>query len=514
MQPGGPVTRTEPPQTREPPPVTIQNILYWAFAAYLVATGIYIISENRQPSKTFSWMLLFTALPGVGVLIYFLFGRDLSFGHSRTLMQQDLAGRLAPLLGGIEPQHQDALRRMANDPGASRELAELVRSTSHSPVTTRNSLQILRNADEAYPPLLRDMRHARHSIHLQFYSWNADELGGELKRILHQKVAEGVEVRILYDPIGSLLMLKRRYIREMRAGGVRMEPFSKLWRLHTISYRNHRKIAVFDGLIGHTGGLNIGGEHIEPPKGFDLWRDTNIRVVGSAASLLQVVFAIDWHNATGEDLLTPQYFPPAPAEEPDPAPEQPSGVIDSEAGVPVQMSVSGPDSEWRAIRQLYFALITSARSHVYLQSPFFILDVSIAEALKAAALAGIDVRIMISERGTGQYIPYWAAHTYMEDIAASGAQVLLYRSGYLHAKILSIDGEIVSIGSANIDIRSFSINYELNAVIYDRDAAGQVEADFHRDIADCVEFTVEGYRARGRLLRFRDSVCRLLSPLM
>jgi cardiolipin synthase len=346
-----------------------------------------------------------------------------------------------------------------------------------------------------------DLRKARRFVHLQTYSWASDKVGAELKGILLAKASEGVEVRVLYDPIGSLLRLNPFYRRAMRRGGVRMEPYSPLWRLHTIGYRNHRKLAVIDGEVGYTGGLNIGHEHLEPGRGFDAWRDTHLRVEGSAAAVLQAVFEIDWRNAVGEDLDGPRYLAPVDAARGGPS-------------VPVQITVSGPDSQWAAIRQLYFAMIMAARRTVRIQSPFFVLDASITEALKAAALAGTDVQVMLSERGVGQIIPYWAGNTYAAEVADAGVKVHLYRGGYLHAKTICIDGEICSIGSANMDIRSFSINYELNAVIYDRAAAGAVEAAFERDLAACVPFDPEEYRSRAIPVRFRDSVMRLCSPLL
>ena len=481
-------------------PVSMGSLLSYAFAAYLVVTGIFIIAENRRPSATFAWMMLFALLPGAGVVVYLLFGRKV-FGQTRRLAQQDLTNRLKPVLERLEPEHRAAMEALAREGEHDALIAQLIASTSLSHVSTGNRVELLRNADAAYPALFEDLKRARHSIHLQYFSWGSDELCEGLKDVLAQKVAEGVTVRILYDPLGSLTMLKRSYLREMRAAGIMMRPLSKLWRIHTISYRNHRKIAVIDGLVGHTGGLNIGGEHLEPPPGFDLWRDTNVRIEGTAVSLLQAVFVTDWRNATDEDILTLDLFPEPPADL-------------AGARLPVQMALSGPDSRWASIRQLYFAMITNARERICLQSPFFILDDTIAEALKTAALQGVDVRIMISERGTGQFLPYWAANTYLKDVARSGAKILLYRTGYLHAKIAAMDGRVCTIGSANIDIRSFSINYELNAVFYHEALTRAVEADFDRDALECVEFTARDYAARKPWLRFRDSLARLLSPLL
>ena len=216
---------------------------------------------------------------------------------------------------------------------------------------------------------------------------------------------------------------------------------------------------------------------------------------------LQAIFLIDWANATDEVLDPAPYF--AALSEDDKA-----------ADLPVQICLSGPDSEYEAIRQLYFELIVSAKKQVLIQSPFFILDETLSEALKLKALSGVDVQVMISPNGPGQFLPYWAANTYALDVARAGVKVLHYDAGFLHAKTVCIDGKISSIGTANWDIRSFSINYELTAVIYDVGVSQELVQAFEADVADCVAFDVATYRARGRLLRFRDSVARLAAPLL
>jgi cardiolipin synthase len=287
----------------------------------------------------------------------------------------------------------------------------------------------------------------------------------------------------------------------MEAAGIRMAPTSPLWRLHTISYRNHRKITVIDGRIGYTGGMNIGKEHIDGGEGFDSWRDTQVRIVGEGAAVLQGVFMVDWYNAVRENLFSPAYFPTVAT--------QPA-----EGDVPVQILTSGPDSQWAGIRQLYFFMIMTAQRHVFLQSPYFILDASIAEALKSTALSGVDVRVMLTARPSGNPLPGFAGNTFILDVIRAGVRVFLYEKGYLHAKTISIDSEICSIGSANIDIRSFSINYEINAVLYSQRLATELEEAFERDLAYCSEFDAGEYRKRNAAFRLRDSVARLFSPLL
>jgi cardiolipin synthase len=287
----------------------------------------------------------------------------------------------------------------------------------------------------------------------------------------------------------------------MGAAGVRMVPTSPRYRRPTISYRNHRKITVIDGTIGDTGGMHIGQEHLDGGEGFDAWRDTQVRLVGEGAALLQAVFMVDWDNAVRENLFADASFPE-------------HATPPAAGDVAVQILTSGPDAQWAAIRQLYALMIVSAQRHVCLQSPSFILDASLEEALKAAALAGVDVRVMLSARESGMPLPNWAGHTYMVDAVQAGVRACLYQKGYLHAKTISIDSAICSIGSANVDIRSFSIDYELNAVLYNERLAGELEQAFERDLVHCTAFHVAAYEERHAALRFRGSVTQLCPPLL
>jgi cardiolipin synthase len=477
------------------------NLLSLAAAVYVVAATIYIVSENRRPQSSFAWLFLFITLPVLAPVLYVLFGRMRGgVGRTRSLIQHNLPGHLVQTLDQLETEHAQALEDLAACPRPRDRLARLIFSNARVYVTLSNRVELLQDAARAYPRLMDDLRAARSSIHLQYYIWENDSVGAAFEAILAERAAAGVEVRLLYDPVGSFGAFgpfRRRALRKM---GIDARPYSPLWRVHTISYRNHRKIAVIDGRIGHTGGLNIGAQHLDPGPRFDHWRDTHLRLEGASVLALQGVFAIDWTNATREHLLGPGYFPP------------PAGFTDDR--LPVQLCLSGPDSEWRAIRQQYFAMIVGARKRVRVQTPFFILDETVMEALKAAALAGVDVSVMIPVNGPGQYLPYWAANTFKAEAAEAGVEVLLYEGGFLHAKTVSVDGEIASIGSGNWDIRSFSINYELNALIYDSRLAGALEAAFDADRRNCRVFDVEAYRATPVWRRFRDSAARLISPLM
>ena len=467
---------------------------------YTLTVAAFVILENRAPQSTFAWLFLLLAFPFGGLVIYVLFGRRRhAFSRERVLTNlihgTKLAERSAALIAG----QPEKLNVLAQSRGEYARVATMLWATARSPLTFSNDLEVLQNADEKYPRLLEDLRAAGESIHMLYYEWASDDFTEKVAELLIGKARQGVVVRILYDPVGSFTMLSWRYVRVLRRGGVRMVPFSPLHRLHTLSYRSHRKIAVIDGRIGYSGGLNMTATQLTGPKGFTGWRDTHARVAGEAVPILQAVFSTMWHNTTGENIFDDRHFPEVPA---------------TTARVPIQVVSAGPDSQWEAIRHSYLAMIAVAHHHVYLQSPFLILDTSLAEAMKTAALAGLDVRVMIAPRG-GELSPaYRAGMTYAADMARAGVQVLLYEGAYFHSKTACVDSMLCSIGSANMDIRSFSINYETNLVIYDERVTRELEADFMADLAHSVAFSAEAYHARPRTSRFVDSTLRLCAPLL
>jgi len=478
------------------------TVLITLLAVYALVTGVFLISENRRPQATLAWLLAFYFAPVVGVVVYLLFGRNWkAFSNQRKLLMQDLDANASPILNPLFSQQDAEIPRLEKESPSHKKLLMLVRRNSRSALTMRNRVEIQQNASVFYPRLMEDIQAAQQSIHLQYYIWRADDFTASLQKLLAAKAREGVEVRLLYDPVGSRVRLRRVLTREMQAAGVRVSHTSPFYHLHTVSYRNHRKITVIDGVIGYTGGMNIGQEHLDGGSSFDYWRDTQVRIVGQGAALLQAVFMVDWYNAVREDLFAAKYFPQ-------------EAIAPAQTDVPVQILTSGPDSQWAAIRQLYSQMIVTAERHVYLQTPYFILDASITGALKSAALSGVDVRVMVSAKEAGNPVVTWAANTYLEEVIAAGVRVYLYQKGYLHAKTISIDSRICSIGSANVDIRSFSINYELNAVLYDEQLARQLEEAFVRDLENCTEFDLHAYHDRNAVVRFRDSVARLFSPLL
>jgi cardiolipin synthase len=467
---------------------------------YALSVTAYLALQNRTPQSTFAWILLFVLFPPAGLLTYIMFGRGRhAFSRELTmtkLLERSTLAHRAAVVVAAQPR---AIADLAATQGEFARLAGMLWVSSRAPLTTGNRLDILQNASEKYPRLLDDVRAASQSIHMLYYEWASDAFTETVAEALRERVRRGVEVRILYDPVGSFSMLKREYVQGLRRDGIKMQPFSPVYQLHTLSYRSHRKLAILDGRIGYSGGLNMTEKHLTGPKGFTGWRDTHTRVTGEAVTILQSVFATMWTNATGEDLFDGRYFPAIP---------------EVEGGVPIQVVSAGPDSRWETIRQSYLAMIALARDHVYLQSPFLILDTSVAEAMTTAALAGVDVRVMIAPGG-GELSPaYRAGMTYAAEMARAGVRVLLYTGAYFHSKTISVDSRICSVGSANIDIRSFSINYETNLVIYDEAVTRELESDFLADLEHCVVFKADAYDAIKTSSRLVDSIMRLCSPLI
>jgi cardiolipin synthase len=468
---------------------------------YLIAAAIYIIMENRTPQSTFAWLFLFITFPIVGVIIYIFFGHGWrAFSQEQTIARQELGNDFMRDLGSLLARQGEYIDRVATEKPASfkKKLLRLVEQNSSSVLTGRNEVEILQDASQKYPRLLADIKAAQEHIHLNYYIWTEDDFTLQVKTALIERAKAGLEVRCLYDASGGAM--SQQYLQELTEAGVEIHPYLEyrnLTRLHTANYRSHRKIAVIDGRIGYVGGLNLDKEQMDPPA-FDTWRDTHLRIVGEGAWALQASFALSWFNTTDQKVIGPQYYPP----------------VETENFLPVQITQGGPDSQWKAIRQLYFQMITSAEDKLYMQSPFFIPDESILEALKAAALAGVEVKLMFTPRGSTYQIPYRAAHTYFKDVVEAGAEVYLYQDGYFHPKTLNIDNAVITVGTANMDIRSFSLNYETTAIVYDEAKAKELEAQFFEDLKHCQHWTLEQYNNYSPFHRFVDSVYRLASPLL
>ncbi len=479
-------------------------LLWFAIVLYVIGVIILILLDNRSPQSTFAWLFLLLAFPVIGLFIYIFFGRGhKAFTSDEKLARNAMAEELRKVAGKLESSQDEYAQKMEKEKPASfdRRLLNLVKRNSASLLTAYNSVEILQNATEKYPRLMGDIKEAKHSINLLYFIWSEDEFTIELKDALIERAKAGVKIRALVDQSG--FAVSKQYREDLLNAGVDIRPykvFKYLGGLHNASYRIHRKVVVLDGKIGYVGGMNLDREQLPGHHPLGNWRDTHLRIEGEAATALQLGFAANWFNASGEKIVDPAYYPPvAPGSKP---------------FTPVQITQSGPDSQWKAMQQLYFFMINSAQEKCYIQSPFFVPDESLLEAIKAAALAGVDVRIMCTPRGGSYQMPYRAAHTYFADVARAGAKVYLFNKGYFHSKTIMVDSKRCAVGTANFDIRSFYIDYETMAVIYDEDKTRELEADFMDDLQNSDEWKLADYEKAPVLTRLLDSIFRLASPIM
>jgi cardiolipin synthase len=370
--------------------------------------------------------------------------------------------------------------------------------------TGNNDIQIFTDGQDKFSNLIEEMKHATKYIHFEYYIIRNDALFQEIMQVLKQKAKEGVEVRILYDAMGCRMMPKR-VMKELKAAGIEVAVFFPAllgWFHLRMNYRNHRKIVVIDGKVGYVGGFNVGEEYLSKDKYFGHWRDTHLKLWGPSVIGLQIRFALDWNFASKKNLFTDKkYF------------EELIDVKHSDSNKGIQIIASGPDSSIPAIRDTYLQLIHSARDHIYIQTPYFIPDEAILSALKIAASSGVDVKLMIPCKPDHPFV-YWATYSYAGELVQAGGKCYTYEDGFLHAKGICCDSLVCSYGTANMDIRSFKLNFEVNAVIYDEDTTVEMENIFKDDLAHCKELREEDYNNRNMMIRFKEQVSRLLSPLL
>lgn len=471
---------------------TILSFTYTIFVVIMVGV---VIAERREPVKSLAWIMVITMFPVGGMILFLAFGRN--HRKQRTFMQKELFdNKLISKMCGEQLKELPACDEIAL---ADRSHIILMLNNSRSILTINNRVEILKNGDNCFPKMFADLAQAKEFIHIEFFGLESGHLFEDSFEVLRERVASGVEVRVIYDGVGGRA-LARRDVRRMKEVGIDVRCFMPV--LFTrfpslINYRNHRKIVVIDGKVGYTGGMNIADRYVDGIKGRGIWRDTHLRIEGEAVAMLQTVFVTDWAFVTdGQTLDAPRFFPPS---------EVPNIC-------PLQIATSGPDSPYASIKHSYFAAITKAQKYVYISTPYLLPDNAILTALRVAALSGVDVRVLIPVRGDN-IIVSWASYSYVDTLMESGVKVFLYRKGFNHSKFIVIDDELCTVGSANLDYRSFEDDFEVQAIIYDNPTTRQLRDVFFEDLNDAEEITPEMWAERSRLSKIMEPIAKLLSPL-
>jgi len=460
----------------------------------VVSIGFMIFMENRHPTSTMAWILLLALVPIVGLVFYFLFGQN--YFKRRKYDKKAQKDGLAYTSEVLRRSNQDISRFKREH----QQLLQLSTRLGRAPVSFSSDTKVLTNGEETFAALLRELELAKHHIHMEYYIYRPDDIGTQIRDILMRKAREGVAVRFMVDAVGSL-QLPPAFLEEMKAAGIKVAVFGSpkaIFFTSRVNYRNHRKIVVIDGTVGFIGGLNVGDEYLSRSKVFGFWRDTHMLVRGEAVRTLQIVFLQDWEYMTGEQPTDQVYFSP--------------DLVDHSSGA-VQIIASGPDNERRALKHIFFSMIASARRSVWLATPYFIPDEDILTALRVAALSGLDVRILFPSK-PDKWLPFLASHSYFPALLDAGVRVFEYEKGFMHSKLLIVDGEVATIGTANMDMRSFHLNFEVNALLVHTDSVNQLVADFEQDLEHAVLYDRSRTRKKRIMTRLLESAARLMSPLL
>lgn len=458
-----------------------------------------IVLEKRDPIKTISWILVILLVPVIGIIWYLIFGQN--FRKQKLFSRKGVVDekRMSTMVRNQMTKLKD--EQLAGDPHVKSKgnIIKLLLNSSRSILTEYNQIDIMNDGITTFESIIYELERAKDHIHLEFYRLEDDEIGNQIRRILLKKAQEGVLVRIIYDDVGSW-HLTRRYIRSLKKAGIEIYPFMRVrfpYFTSKVNFRNHRKILVIDGKVGFVGGINIADKYIKGTRRFAFWRDTHLKVEGEAVGALQTVFIIDWYFVSGEIISDRRRF---------------LKKRKAENRCLVQITTSGPDSDWASIMQAYFLAITTAKERIYISTPYFSPNESILNALVTAALSGIDVRVILPFHSDST-ISFWNSTSYIGELLEAGIRVYLYKNGFTHAKLLMVDGILSAVGSANMDNRSFDLNFEVNAMIYDRVITGKLEKTFFEDLEHSDECMIESWNKRPRIKRLKESLARILGPL-
>jgi cardiolipin synthase len=457
---------------------------------------VILFVERDDPTRVLHWIMVLLLLPSlVGVPLYVLFHQN--HRRKRKRFEQKARADLGILDSDRATRGEEAISAVSatewSGPKEYRELALLLaRADPYASPARDNDVRLFVDGTEKFDALLDDLRGAQEHVHLEYYIMRNDELARELLQVLEDRARSGVEVRLLLDALGSKAV--RKLTRSLTAAGAHVAFFYPGFA--RTNYRNHRKIAIIDGRIGYCGGYNIGDEYLgKGPLGY--WRDAAVRVVGRGVDQLQVRFLRDWMYGSGELVQAPStYLQAAPAKAP----------------ALIQQVSSGPDARRQSVKEAYVKMILMARESCYIQSPYFLPDTSIMDALRVAAASGVDVRIMIPDKPDHPFV-FWASQSFCADLLDDGVRCYRYNNGFIHAKTMVVDGKVGSVGSANMDMRSFRLNFETNVVVYDEKFGNQMKDAFLADIELSSELTAAEYAGRKFGVRFKEPFSRLFFPL-
>lgn len=463
-----------------------------AYITTALGTIIIVISENRNPIKTMSWVLVLLFLPLIGLIIYYFFGED---HRKQRLISRKMHKKLIR-----RPISKNNAGEIANNyPEDYHNLIGLLNRLKNAPLYGGNNITFYSDGIAKFNSLCEEIRKAKKYIHIQYYIFMDDNIGTTIKNLLIEKAKQGLEVRLLYDDVGSW-KANKKFFQSMLQHGVQVQSFLKVaFPILTsrVNYRNHRKVVIIDGTVGFMGGMNVADRYIEGING-GIWRDSHFKLQGYAIQGLHTSFATDWYATCSEFLSSEKYLPHS---------------HQSEGDNLMQIVTSGPMGEFKEIHQGIFQAILNAKKYVYIQSPYFIPTDTLLLAIQTAAQSGVDVRIMIPKKSDTTFVQI-ATLSYIKNLLDAKVKVYFFTNGFIHSKLLVVDDKLTITGSANMDVRSFEHNFEIEAFIYNTKTSMEAKNIFMKDLADSEPVIAEMWNKRSRYIKFSESVLRLFTPLL
>ncbi|TXE20013.1 cardiolipin synthase [Psychroserpens burtonensis] len=467
---------------------------------YLLALTaiITILLKNVDPTKTLSYIMVLVFVPFFGLFVYYMFGQE--YRKTKLFNRKDISNRSVIKSVGknlrIKEQDFDELNAVLDE---KIKLVKLLKASEKSPLTLRNDIDILVNGKIKFERLFQDLKDAKNFIHIEYYVIKDDKIGTQFLDILCAKAKDGLEVKMTYDDVGSCISSKMK--RKINESGIEHRAFMPVWFSSLTgksNYRNHRKIAIIDGEIGYVGGINISDSYVNYEDSSTYWRDTHLRIYGEAVKVLQFHFLTTWDFVTEEEIeIKKIYFP----------------EIECDQEIPVQIAASGPDTDWANIMEAILTAINNAEEYIYLTTPYFIPNDQIVTALQIAARVGLDVRLIIPKE-SDSWVAQRATASYLEPLLEAGVKVYLYKRGFIHAKTMVVDDIFGTIGTCNMDNRSFNINFEINALIYHNEKCKKLKSIFLEDLEDCETLKYEYWKERSKYCKLQESLSRLWAPLL
>jgi len=475
------------------------------YVVVLLLVCLRIIYDTSSTTKTLAYLLFAIFLPVFGIAFYFSFGINYRKRkmYSKKIIQDD--GLAKKLRDDIVSNSKHSFEQ--SDPGvqANKELVMMLLKESMSPLTSGNEVTLLVNGENKFPQVLQALQAAKDHIHIEYYIYEDDEIGRAIENVLVQKVKEGLTVRFIYDDFGSR-SIRKKMIRRLKEAGVKAFTFNQVIFIalaNRLNYRNHRKIIVIDGRTAFVGGINVSDKYINNSGDTKrlFWRDTHLRIDGPGAMYLQYLFLCDWNFCAKDNLHPNDSFFPPPA------------VAPAKGTKTVQIAASGPDSDMPTILFSLLQAINLATKEILITTPYFIPGESLLDALTVAALGGVSVKLIVPGISDSKLVNF-AARSYYNDLLKAGVEIYQYSKGFVHAKTMVTDRKIAIVGTANMDYRSFDLNFEVNAIVYDKKFANELADIFDKDIQDAEKIDAAAWDSRPPYKQLLEKTARLISPLL